>query len=183
MARSEVWGLAREISPEMCQDIIDECQKFPLESGKLADPANSSSDVVRDSYVRWVESSRIMALLDHYARTANRESFGVDIDRTFTAQFTEYHGEYTHHFDWHGDTMWTHSPLAYDRKITTIIQLSPRSEYEGGELKIANLNLDEGLREQGSVIVFLSFLSHKVEPVTSGVRNSLVAWAEGPTWR
>ena len=37
--------------------------------------------------------------------------------------------------------------------------------------------------EKGSVIVFPSFHRHRVTPVTSGIRHSLVTWVEGPHWR
>lgn len=183
MARYEVWGMAQELSPEMCQDITDECLRFPSEEAKVSNSSNNVTGKVRDSHVRWVDSPRVMSLLDHYTRMANRESFGVDVDRIYSAQFTEYHGDRRHYFDWHGDTMWTNNPHALDRKLTTIVQLTPRSNYEGGELQIANLNLDTGLHEQGSIIVFLSFMSHRVTPVTEGCRNSLVSWMEGPVWR
>ena len=41
----------------------------------------------------------------------------------------------------------------------------------------------ESLRKKGTVLVFPSFMRHKVEPVTKGIRKSLVAWIEGPHWR
>ena len=34
--------------------------------------------------------------------------------------------------------------------------------------------------EEGSIIVFPSFLQHRVAPITKGIRYSLVAWFLGP---
>ena len=36
------------------------------------------------------------------------------------------------------------------------------------------------MRSQGTAIVFPSFLNHRVRPVSSGVRRSMVAWIAGP---
>ena len=46
------------------------------------------------------------------------------------------------------------------------------------------INFDKNIiREKGRVLIFPSFLPHKVTPVTKGVRKSLVTWMEGPAWR
>jgi len=33
------------------------------------------------------------------------------------------------------------------------------------------------------VLIFPSWLQHRVRPVTRGIRHSLVSWVEGPRWR
>jgi PKHD-type hydroxylase len=38
-------------------------------------------------------------------------------------------------------------------------------------------------REKGTVIMFPSYLLHRVTPVTKGVRKSLVLWVGGTTFR
>ena len=61
-------------------------------------------------------------------------------------------------------------------------------EYEGGEIEI-KISASENAKirkipvEPGNVIVFPSFLEHRVLPVTSNTRYSLVAWISGPPWR
>jgi len=68
-----------------------------------------------------------------------------------------------------------------------VCQLSSPEEYEGGEFEMQPLHLNapaqEHLRTQGTVLVFPSFVVHKVNPITKGTRHSLVAWMEGPKWR
>jgi len=68
--------------------------------------------------------------------------------------------------------------------------LTDPEEYEGGELqfnfratdpqytkdKVVTIT-DIGAR--GSIIVFPSFLWHRVKPVTKGIRHSLVLWNLG----
>jgi PKHD-type hydroxylase len=66
------------------------------------------------------------------------------------------------------------------RKLSASIQLSTPGEYEGGNLEFFNGEIVPAPLEQGSLIVFPSFVFHRVVPVTQGVRHSLVAWMSGP---
>jgi PKHD-type hydroxylase len=63
--------------------------------------------------------------------------------------------------------------------------LSDPSDYEGGRFEFDNTlpQLPDEAFKKGSVIVFPSFHKHRVTPVTSGIRHSLVTWVEGPHWR
>ena len=67
--------------------------------------------------------------------------------------------------------------------INSYVQFTPSCK---DELQIAvkewNQSPDEAFKK-GSVIVFPSFHRHRVTPVTSGIRHSLVTWVEGPHWR
>ena len=66
------------------------------------------------------------------------------------------------------------------RKLSLSIQLTDPTEYEGGELWL--YEDDKGAlmkKDQGTLILFPSFVLHEVKPVTKGERNSLVAWATG----
>ncbi len=66
------------------------------------------------------------------------------------------------------------------RKLSASIQLSNPEEYEGGNLEFFNGEIVPASLEQGSLIIFPSFVFHRVTPVTKGVRHSLVAWMNGP---
>ena len=69
--------------------------------------------------------------------------------------------------------------------------MSDPKDYEGGELEFIVEDVPEKrhsvickeLVERGSIVVFPSFILHKVHPITSGTRYSLVIWHEGPTWK
>ena len=73
--------------------------------------------------------------------------------------------------------------VPYDRKISFPVQLSDPSDYEGVDFGIHNQKLPDWHKEKGTVLVFPSYMLHKVNPVTKGIRRSLVAWFEGPRWR
>jgi PKHD-type hydroxylase len=100
-------------------------------------------------------------------------------------QYTTYYGDAHGRYDWHCDTFWANS-TTYDRKISIVIQLSDSKDYEGGDFEIDHRYPQfpkEAIRDKGSVLVFPSFINHRVTPVTSGTRKSLVAWIQGPKFR
>ena len=72
------------------------------------------------------------------------------------------------------------------RKLSMTINLTDPTTYEGGDLMFdlgehhaENKITAKEAREQGTVIVFPSFLYHCVSPVTKGTRYSLVNWTTG----
>jgi PKHD-type hydroxylase len=70
------------------------------------------------------------------------------------------------------------------RKLSLVVQLTDPSRYEGGNLQILTTGEPSTVRKQrGLVCVFPSYTLHQVTPVTSGARQSLVAWISGPTFR
>ena len=85
------------------------------------------------------------------------------------------------HFDWHKDHG---SGIISVRKLSLVVQLSHPEDYEGGDLEFfGDVDTDQTLRQRGTVIIFPSFIYHRVTPVTAGTRTSLVAWFSGPPFR
>ena len=76
----------------------------------------------------------------------------------------------------------------FERKLSFTLQLSDSDEYTGGDLEFAELNggdqeeFKKDMRKKGTVIVFPSFLQHRVTEVTEGQRHALVGWREGKQW-
>ena len=57
-------------------------------------------------------------------------------------------------------------------------------EYEGGELQLMNsANPITIQKKKGHIVVFPSYMLHKVTPVTVGKRKSLVIWIAGPPFK
>ncbi|HYC36980.1 MAG TPA: 2OG-Fe(II) oxygenase [Usitatibacter sp.] len=84
------------------------------------------------------------------------------------------------HFDWHFDVA---DPATSTRKLSLSVQLSEPSEYDGGALEFSPRGELPFARARGSVIVFPSYLCHRVSPVTRGARAALICWAHGPAFR
>ena len=58
---------------------------------------------------------------------------------------------------------------------------------QGGDLEFTDIDstpeLRERLRQKGTVVVFPSFLQHRVTEITEGQRYALVGWREGQQWK
>ena len=175
-------------SPAQCQEIIKIGKSHPQEGGQIfadnSEKEDTEKNETRNSTVRWIDHQdpRLSWLTDELGRMsieANKELFQLDLyGFTEKLQFTEYEGKGSH-YDWHPDI----GPSMNKRKLSIVIQLSDEEDYEGGGLVINTGNIVTPSKEQGSVILFPSFLLHKVEPLKSGNRYSLVCWISGTPWR
>lgn len=85
------------------------------------------------------------------------------------------------HFNWHQDFG---AGEISDRKLSLTVQLSDPDEYEGGDLEfMVNHNVVKAPRVKGTIIIFPSFILHRVTPITKGTRKSIVGWVSGPPFR
>ena len=127
--------------------------------------------------------------IDPVVDRVNRDIFSFDIypNGLWFLQLGRYSpgGKY----DSHMDSYLCDAPGngSYDRKLSFTIQLSDPSWYEGGDMIFDDVGSSHDdmvkRRERGAIILFPSFLSHSVAPVTNGTRYSLVGWVMGNAWR
>mgnify|MGYP003655217057 CR=1 FL=1 len=68
------------------------------------------------------------------------------------------------------------------RKLSFTVQLTSSDEYEGGDFELEEAGILP-YKDIGDCIMFPSFLKHRILPVTSGCRKSLVVWISGPPLR
>ena len=70
------------------------------------------------------------------------------------------------------------------RKVSLTVQLTDGDDYEGGDLQLwrgnTRLNAPRG---KGTVVIFPSYMMHRVTEVTKGTRESLVLWVGGDHYR
>jgi PKHD-type hydroxylase len=116
-----------------------------------------------------------------FARWTNESYFGFHtFDWPLSVNWNTYGvgNEYLYHVDFTG------SGFTNDIKLTVIADLSTEP-YEGGELEIYWEGREHVIREfgPGTILVFPSFIHHRVKPVKEGVRKSLSMWWTGPSWR
>jgi PKHD-type hydroxylase len=181
----EVWTAA--FSPEACQAIIARGQLYAPQQSTIGFEGSTRADPsYRTSVVRWLDvhaEQQIVEPVMRLVHSSNRTNFGIEIDRPFELQFTEYHGTAQGKYDWHQD-VWLESDRSFDRKLSVVVQLSDPGEYEGGAFEFFGIASPEAaFAPQGSMLIFPSWLQHRVKPVTKGLRRSLVSWVEGPKWR
>ena len=161
--------------------ILKEAEKIEIERAETND--ESTTDQVRKSDVGWLDVPEIQNLLWEYVRAANYNALRVFVENISPIQYTEYKAEQGGHYDWHVDVDWNEESW-FDRKLSVTVQLSDPSEYSGGDFQFQETETpDESCKAKGTVLVFPSYLLHRVTPVTSGTRKSLVAWFEGPRWQ
>jgi PKHD-type hydroxylase len=100
-------------------------------------------------------------------------------------QYARYDGGEGGHFDWHKDYGKDYgAPDQEPRKLSLSIQLSDGAGYQGCELEVrAGNQVDIAPKTRGAVVAFPSYVLHRVTPITSGVRKSLVVWAVGPEFK
>ena len=157
----------------------------------------------RNSSIVWLDEGWIYKEIQPYVHEANeRAGWNFNWERTENVQFTKY--KLNQYYDWHCDS-WdkpydrkdpNHPEHGRIRKLSMTCQLTDGSEYKGGELEFDFRNYDPHMRDEskhriqckeilpkGSIIVFPSFVWHRVKPVTSGTRYSLVVWHLGRPFR
>jgi len=114
-------------------------------------------------------------------RKVNQQVYQFDLQGFMEAfQYTVYHGTEGGHYDWHID--W--GPNRVQRKLSASLQLTDPSRYEGCDLQFHGAReIETAPRDRGAVIVFPSFIQHRVTPCTKGTRKAIVAWTTGPQFK
>lgn len=168
---------------EQINEIIKLGDSLPLAPATLGDA--SVNDKVRISETGWMElnpeTTFIYDALAYISRQLNGQFFDFDLFGFVEhLQYTVYRDN-GGHYDWHTDRGDMNlSP----RKLSLVLQLSDPSEYEGGDLELFTcLEPTKVEKRKGLVVAFPSFTLHRVTPVTSGTRRSLVVWLSGPKFR
>jgi PKHD-type hydroxylase len=198
------WYFQSAIPPRICDDII----KYGLSqaetmarTGGYGDRELTKQEIKdmkrkRNSDLVWLNDAWIYKEIQPYVNQANRNAgWNFEWDFSESCQFTKY--KLNQYYDWHCDS-WD-KPYVEEgpikgkiRKLSMTFQLTDGSEYEGGELEFDFRNYDPHMRDEskhlrqareilpkGSIIVFPSFVWHRVKPITKGVRYSLVMWSLG----
>jgi PKHD-type hydroxylase len=174
-------------TPDQCRQIIECGKRQPPQQAKvgMGKPGGGTDTAKRVTTISWIpfkEMEPMYTDLYKFIQKANENHFGFgDIQITENAQFTEYpEGGF---YDWHMDcdVNMVHEPPV--RKISMTLLLNDPLEFEGGDLELIENKNEASKLKQGHAICFASFLRHKVQPVTKGVRQSLVVWFGGKPFR
>lgn len=154
---------------------------FMWQEGRLFDQKTQTK---RNSKIAWVKNEQLYLMLLKMVKSVNRSSkWNFKISGVEPIQYAMYEpgGTYNWHIDQHP------RPVRGNvRKISMSLFLN--EEYEGGEFDLELYSPAEKTRYKtfklstGSAIFFQGDQWHRVRPVTSGVRKSLVAWFYGPPY-
>lgn len=142
-------------------------------------------DDVRITRLAWMDHNPDTApFYDRIAqivRLLNQRFYRFALTGLENFQYTIYESGAGGHYDWHIDYG---RQSARPRKISLSIQLSDAGDYEGGELQFqVDSKPATAPKTRGTLIAFPAFFLHRVTPVVSGTRKSLVVWATGPEFQ
>lgn len=174
------------LSKKECEEIISHGRSLDLKEALInhEDRIGVEDHEIRESKIAWLTPNPTTEFLYRrlvdVIKDGNGQYFNFDLSSLDEMiQFTEYNapsGKYDMHIDKHF--------LGKVRKLSAIIQLTDPSEYEGGDVEIIfKKEPDVMSKNQGSLILFPSYMVHRVAPVTSGTRNSLVCWVTGKPFK
>jgi PKHD-type hydroxylase len=204
--KEHYWFFQSALPPKLCKEILEHGKNINKEvgivggkpiynlNGKEKKEALKELKTRRNSNVAWLNDPWIFNQIHPYIYSANKNAgWNFEWDWTESAQFTIYgKGQY---YNWHCDS-WDepyNNPQDKNvhgkcRKLSVTVSLNDSSEYKGGELEFDLRNKAPGvktivkcnqIKPMGSIVVFPSFIWHRVTPVTKGTRYSLVMWNLG----
>ena len=132
-----------------------------------------------------VDDNKITDKILSCVKVANKLHFKYDIDWDNYESFKLLKYEKGDGYGWHPDFG---KGQESTRKLSVIVQLSDSEDYEGGDLEFAlttkdNNDFTKSTRKKGSVIIFNPLIIHRVTPIISGTRYSIVSWMHGDTFK
>ena len=200
-----VYIVRKGLNPEGCEQVIEGLKdRTDTASHMVGHKIETSTDGTRNSSVHFFMDPDLKQTLDRWIQAANYETgWRYDVTGSEMLQFTKYDSKDKQHYDWHVDGNQCHfstrhftykTPsnlrettqaelLGTVRKISVSAILN--EDYEGGEFETKHIVEGKEVvstikTRTGDVIIFPAFLSHRVKPVTKGIRYSVVAWYGGP---
>ena len=157
-------------------------------NGSRAELVGLDSSEVRD-YRKAIESeidnNKITDKILSCVKVAYTLHFKYDIDWDNYESFKLLKYEKGDGYGWHPDFGKGEEST---RKLSVIVQLSDSDDYDGGDLEFAlttknNNDFTKATRKKGSVIIFNPLVIHRVKPLLSGTRYSIVSWMHGNTFK
>ena len=197
------YGTAHKVETAITGGVEREDGSGRKADGSLKKSVLNNIQKKRKSDIVWLSDRWIYKEIHPYIHEANAKAgWNYDWNWSESCQFTKYGvGQY---YGWHCDSWiqpYSRKPNEQGvyppdhgkiRKLSVTVSLNDPSEYEGGNLefdfrndhdfernKKRPIKACEEIRPRGSIIVFPSFVWHRVAPVTKGTRYSLVMWNLG----
>ena len=156
---------------EEVEQIIELGDALVLSEGKIKD--DKIDHTIRNSKIAWIHPGPSTWWLFDRAIMVFKSS--LPFNSLQSMQYTVYDSKGSH-YDWHRD-IGSGDEIMKARVNVGILQLSSPSEYKGGVLQIKHQSETiDVMKTKGMVTTFPIQLEHRVTPVTSGVRKTLIMW-------
>ena len=166
-------------------------------NNKIISTHNIPNEKVRKSDVKFIdyqngqgEADWLFYRLNTIIENLNTQFYNFDLNGYETLQYTVYHHHENGRYDFHMDTIMGQNlpdDMFETRKLSmTFLLNEPGVDFEGGDFQI-NSGQEKDAEtvelKKGRIIMFPSFMIHRVAPVTKGTRKSIVIWVVGPKFR
>lgn len=175
---------------EELEKIVSYCESFELSYGTTINTSDKEEvEKHRVSDVKFHgrndDTAWIFDRLNFVIQAINEKFYNFNLNGYAQFQYTTYDSKKSGHYDWHmdmatGSGLTNGNELEY-RKLSLTLLLN--DTFKGGEFCV-NLGSEDNCAvtplKKGRIILFPSFMNHKVAPVTMGIRRSLVVWVVGP---
>ena len=167
---------------ELVAFVDNQKTKNLIKSGIYNSKFNGVDGSIRNSLQVGVNKNNpVIRKLRECVELVNSQHLKINLSRVCDENdFVEYNVDGK--FEKHNDILWPSSVIGHDknaiRKTTTVVLLN--DDFTGGKLALWSLGERYSFEfNPGDVITFPSYVQHKVDPVESGVRYSLVSWSYG----
>jgi len=180
------------LTQEDCNYLISLEQKYSekFEEGKAGETVDYRSVKKLDLILRGAAHPVDSGFLDHQVseiignkiipiiEQINGSEFKFEIDDVPQIELGVY--AVGDHYFWHEDI----EPVTAKRTRKLSFSINLNTDYDGGELKFGGRE-DNWVKSNapGHIVVFPSYMTHKVSPVTSGKRYQVFGWATGPRFK
>ena len=172
-------NLTELFTKDQCKEILDSC--IPELWLPLSVAGQENFHISRRQKLRGDVQGFPFMDIRTVTKRANDQIYDFNllgiIDQDFPQLFKYSENEF---YNWHSDL----TVVAPSRKMTFIINLSDPSEYEGGEIEFLNINTSSvNIAEQGSCLIFPSYMVYKINPVTKGEKNLIIGHVHGALFK
>tara|TARA_R100001463_G_scaffold127973_1_gene186328 strand:- start:684 stop:1322 length:639 start_codon:yes stop_codon:yes gene_type:complete len=193
---AEYYYFENAFTDEEIKLIQEEAMKVPPMEGRVGKDGKKEN-TARKSEIRWLNGNqpytdgdkvhhgddfiwlykKLWAMIEE----ANRNVWNFNLSHGRDAIQHTIYREGGGHYDWHMDCG---ANMQRQRKVSLTVQLTDGDDYEGGELQLwRGQNELNAPRGKGTVVIFPSYMMHRVTEVTKGTRESLVLWVGGDHYR
>ena len=197
---------------ELDFDIEEIIKRSEQQIFKVANQKYHDGSSFRNSNVTWIDESdkdgalpwtELIKQITQQVNNTNDKHWGFDLSKCEPLQYSIYNeGDY---YNWHNDQRESVYEDGLARKLSFTVFLN--EDYDGGDFEIVQLSAEKELPKlnvenvsatllvneggiitgpqpaAGTMIVFPSYLWHRVEPVIKGPRKSLVGWFLGKPFK
>lgn len=174
----------------LSNQFLDEIENYVPKSIEATVGQGLKIDRIRSCKVGWINSKEVKSKISKIVKILGNDVFGYDMfeEGIEPIQYTTYsydkNSAHQDHYTWHMDSSFEDFG-GTDRKLSFSLQLSEPEEYDGCDLEFFEAKrLEKSVfRAKGTLVIFPSFMYHRVTPIERGVRKVLVGWVRGPKFK